>query len=49
VMADRVSELLRSGPPTMQADLDMNGLDRIGERFGAIWSGVSRDATSIRV
>ncbi len=49
VMADRVSELLRAGPKTMQAALDMNGLDRIGERFDAIWSGVSRDATAIRV
>ena len=49
VMADRVSELLRSGPPTMPAALDMNGLDRIGERFDAIWSEVSHDATAIRV
>lgn len=48
-LADRVANLLDAGPAPRRADLDMNGLRRIAERFDAFWTQDASHASAVRV
>ncbi len=48
-LADEVVRMLLKGAPTTTPDLDLDGLDRVAERFDTIWHGEGHRAASISV
>jgi len=48
-LAARVIDLLEHGPKSLHPDLDLNGLDRVAERFDAFWRKDACHATSVCV
>lgn len=48
-LAHRVLEMLANGPKTTNPQLDFKGLDRIVERFPALWREEARRAAAVRL
>ena len=48
-LAGRVAELLRDGPRRTTPDLDLNGLERVAERFDEFWAEEKPRAASVFV